>query len=90
MELEWSESARADLARIFEFNLQKSFAWAVRVDARLIERAYTLTRMPRLGRPHGEAGLFRLSVTDIQYIIDYEVAGDRIGILQILSTREVR
>lgn len=88
MDVEWTEPARADLARIFEFNLTWSYDWAVQVDDRLIERGSSLALMPQLGRRAGT--VMRLSVTDIQYVIDYEVTSDRIRILRLQSTREIR
>jgi plasmid stabilization system protein ParE len=86
----WSEEAQADLARIFEFNLGWSSTWAMRVDARLVERGKALARLPFLGRPAGEKDLRRLSVPDIQYVIFYRVAEDQVIIAHIYSTRENR
>ena len=44
---------------------------------------------PRLGRPTRRRNRFRLSVTDIQYVIDYEPGADLIRIMRIQSTREI-
>jgi plasmid stabilization system protein ParE len=88
--LEFKTEAEDDLVRIFEFNLQRTEAWAHRVESRLLDRCEELLRTPRLGRALKEASTFRLSVTDIQYVIDYELAGDLVLIVRILSSREVR
>jgi plasmid stabilization system protein ParE len=43
-----------------------------------------------VGRPLPEANVFRLSVPDIQYVIDYELAEDLVLIVRIRHTREIR
>ena len=88
MHLGWREEALDDLDRIFEFNLERSESLATKVERRLIERAQALAITPRLGRALQDAGAFRLSVTDIQYVIDYELAEDQVLIVRIRSTRE--
>jgi plasmid stabilization system protein ParE len=88
--LEFKTEAEDDLVRIFEFNMQRSEAWAHRVESRLLDRCEELLRTRRLGRALKEANTFRLSVTDIQYVIDYQLAEDLVLIARILSTREVR
>lgn len=89
MKLIWADEALVDLSRIFEFNAGRSEGFARRVDRRLIDRVQSLIAQPRLGRPLRRADTFRLSVTDIQYVIDYEVANDHIRIARIQSSREV-
>ena len=90
MRLEFKTEAEDDLVRIFEFNMQRSEAWAHRVESRLLDRCVELLRTPRLGRALKEANTFRVSVTDIQYVIDYQLAEDLVLIVRILSTREIR
>lgn len=90
MRLALTRRAREDLARVYDFNLKRSETWAARVQDRLLERAYALTTVPGVGRPLRERGVFRLSVTDIQYVIDYEVGDDFIRIVRVLHTREVK
>ena len=90
MRLRWREEALDDLDRIFEFNLARSESLATKVERRLTERALALMMAPRLGRPLPEAKAFRLSVTDIQYVIDYELAEDLVLIVRIRSTRAIR
>jgi plasmid stabilization system protein ParE len=88
--LEFKTEAEDDLVRIFEFNMQRSEAWARRVESRLLDRCEELLRTPCPGRALKEANTFRVSVTDIQYVIDYQLAEDLILIVRILSTREIR
>jgi plasmid stabilization system protein ParE len=88
--LEFKAEAEDDLVRIFEFNMQRSETWAHRVESRLLDRCEELLRTRRLRRALKEANTFRLSVTDIQYVIDYQLAEDLVLIARILSTREVR
>ncbi|MGA9582223.1 MAG: type II toxin-antitoxin system RelE/ParE family toxin [Allosphingosinicella sp.] len=90
MRLEIRATARADLARIFAFNVERSIDWAERVESRLLQRAVALTVSPHVGRPTAESGVRRLSVPDIQYVMDYRVAGNTVRILRIYSTREIQ
>ena len=90
MRLKWREEALDDLDRIFEFNAERSETLAIKVEWRLTERAQALTMTPHLGRALEGVGAFRLSVTDIQYVIDYELAEDSVQIARIRSTREIR
>jgi plasmid stabilization system protein ParE len=87
--LEIKASARADLARIYVFNAERNAQWAERVEGRLLQRAEALTISPYVGRPMPEPGVRRLSVPDIQYVMDYRVVGNCVRILQIYSTREL-
>lgn len=89
MRLTWAKDALNDLERIFDFNSSRSETFARRVDRRLVERAQDLCANPHLGRPARRRNRFRLSVTDIQYVIDYEPGADLIRILSIRSTREI-
>jgi plasmid stabilization system protein ParE len=85
-----SERARDDLARIWDFNLQRSERWAEKVQLRLIERAMALLVAPHTGPQITKAGIRRLSVPDIQYVIDYQPFDDFITVVRIRSTREIR
>lgn len=89
MRLEVTVLAEVDFARVYDFNLTRSEAWADRVQDRLLERAKALLVTPEMGRPLGRSRTKRLSIPDIQYVIDYEVQNDAIRILQIRSTREI-
>jgi plasmid stabilization system protein ParE len=86
----WSVEAQADLARIFDFNLAWSEAWAMRVDARLVERGEALAGFPFLGSPADGGDMRRLSVPDIRYVIFYRVTEDQVIIAHIYSSRENR
>ena len=90
MILELSPPAEADLERIFEFNLQRSLEWADKVERRLLERANGFLAAPAIGRSMQRSRVRRLSVPDIQYVIDYRAEVDRIRVLRIYSTREIR
>ncbi|HYJ81563.1 MAG TPA: type II toxin-antitoxin system RelE/ParE family toxin, partial [Allosphingosinicella sp.] len=87
MRLGWRKEALDDLDRIFEFNLERSEALAAKLERRLRERAQAITLSPYLGRPLQDVGMRRLSVTDIQYVIDYELAEDSVLIVRIRHTR---
>jgi plasmid stabilization system protein ParE len=86
----WTEPASADLQRIFEFNLARSFEWAERVDSRLRERGNALSAFPYSGHPVGGSRVRALSLPDIQYVINYRLDGDMVTVLRVQSTREIR
>jgi plasmid stabilization system protein ParE len=88
--LEFRARARSDLARIYAFNIERSKQWAERVEQCLLDWSEALTLTPRIGRVTEEPGVRRLSVPDIQYVIDYRIVDDCIRVLQIYSTREIR
>ena len=90
MRLEFKSEAEEDLARIFDFNSQRSDHLAHRIEDRILNRCEALRRTPYLGRPHPDPGVRRLSVTDIQYVIDYELADDLVVIMRVRHTREIR
>ncbi|HLL30376.1 MAG TPA: type II toxin-antitoxin system RelE/ParE family toxin [Allosphingosinicella sp.] len=90
MRLKWRSEALDDLQRIFSFNAGKSESFAVQVERRLLQKAQALTTNPQLGRSTKRKGIMRLSVTDIQYVIDYRRFEDRVSIVRIRSSREIR
>jgi plasmid stabilization system protein ParE len=90
VKLKWRSEALDDLQRIYSFNTEKSESFAMRVERRLLERAQAIAAIPRLGRSTDRMGIMRLSVTDIQYVIDYRRFEDRVSIVRIRSTREIR
>lgn len=89
MVLEFSPAAEADLERIFAFNAGRSIAWAEKVEHRLQERARALLATPDMGRPTVRSGVKRLSVPDIQYVLEYRSLAAGIRILRVYSTREI-
>lgn len=90
MRLVLTPVAENDLARIYDFNIQRTLRWAERVERRLGERMEALLRTPNTGRPLQERGVRRLSITDIQYVIDYEFDDEVLLILRIRHSREIR
>jgi plasmid stabilization system protein ParE len=90
VKLTWRHEALDDLQRIFSFNADKSEAFAIRVERRLLERVHAVVANPSLGRRLRAPDIMRLSVTDIQYVIDYQPFEDRVSIVRIRSTREIR
>jgi plasmid stabilization system protein ParE len=90
VQVELSAKAETDLARIYDFNLERSVDWAERVNQRLLDRSQALATAPLVGRPYRPAGVRQLSVTDIQYVIDYRLTATVIEILRFRHTREIR
>lgn len=90
MRVSLSPEAENDLARIGDFNLQRSWEWAWKVQHRLSDQMRALAATPQLGRPVRARKYKRFSVTDIQYVIDYEPIKGGIRILRVRHSREVR
>ena len=90
MRVEFRAEAEDDLARIYEFNMERSVGWADKVEQRLLERAGALVTASKAGRAITKAGIRRLSVTDIQYVIDYRLTDTAIEILRFQHSREIR
>jgi plasmid stabilization system protein ParE len=90
VKLKWRSEALDDLQRLFSFNAEKSESFAMRVERRLLERAHAIAATPQLGRATDREGIMRLSVTDIQHVIDYRRFEDRVSIVRIRSTREIQ
>lgn len=90
MRLELTARADKDLRRIRRFNEDRSEAWAARVQNRLLSRMDDLTGTANCGRPFRRPGVFRLSMTDIQYVIDYRRGKDFVRILRVQHSREIR
>lgn len=86
----WSAAARAELARIADFNLGYSERRAGYIDARLVERGDFLGRFPLVGRPTRKFGVRQWSIADVQYVIEYQVEADGVTILRVHHTRESR
>jgi plasmid stabilization system protein ParE len=85
-----SAEAEEDFLRIYRFNVERSLAWADRVERRLLERIWALESAPLSGRLHTRDGVRRVSVADIQYVIDYRIGTAAIEIMRIRHTREIR
>jgi plasmid stabilization system protein ParE len=84
-----SAEAEADFERIYIFNSERSLDWAERVERRVLARIRSLIQTPGAGRPYREEGVRRLSIADIQYVIDYRVTPGAIEILRVRSSREI-
>ena len=63
---------------------------AEKVQRRLLERVNGLLVTPNVGRKLTKGGVRRLSVPDIQYVIDYRLGSDVVQIIRIHSAREIR
>lgn len=90
MQISIKEEAEDDLARIYDFSIARSVGWAEKVEGRLLDRVHALATIPQAGRLPARSGTRRLSVPDIQYVIDYELAETGIEILRFQHTREIR
>lgn len=90
MPITWSNAARHDVARIFDFNAAYDLQRAGKIDGRLAEGAERCLRNPLAGRPV-TASIRERSLRDIQYVVRYRIdAADEITILRIRHRREHR
>jgi len=90
LRLQLTPVAEDDLGRIYIFNLRRSWRWAEHVEERLGQRMGDLPATPSVGRPVTYHDVKRLSVPDIQYVINYELAENVVRILRVRHTREIR
>lgn len=70
------------------FLAERDVRYADKVEAQLQTRVSILAQFPTLGRSVPGTPIRRLSLTDLQYVIDYEVADDHVLIARARSTRQ--
>lgn len=89
MAIYWSNAARHDLARIFDFDAAYDVHRAALVDQRLLDAAEMCDRNPMAGRPAAGTAIRERSLTDIQDVLRYRIdANDDISMLAIRHARE--
>jgi plasmid stabilization system protein ParE len=83
----WSTGAWSQKEAIWDYLAEFSVEYADRFEGRLLSRTASLARLPRQGRPLVK-DIRRLSITDIQYTIDYRIDEDAVRILRVRSTAQ--
>ncbi|MDA8095870.1 MAG: type II toxin-antitoxin system RelE/ParE family toxin [Betaproteobacteria bacterium] len=82
-ELFWTPEATQDRDEIYDHNEADNPAAALALDELFEEKARRLIGHPGLGRPGRVAGTHEL-VAHQNYILVYDVAGDRVRVLRVL------
>jgi len=93
MRLEWSHAALADLDRFTVFLEQRHPRLSGIVAAEIIEKAQVLVDHPYLGRPIEGREEYRqivLQVLNAAYVFQYRTDGERLVMLRVFHSREVR
>jgi plasmid stabilization system protein ParE len=93
VDLEWSDDALADLDRFAAFLHAESPELALIVAREIITKAQVLSRHPRLGRPLSGREEYRelaLEVVGATYVFQYRYDGDRLVMLRVFHSRELR
>ena len=87
MNLEFSETAKNDLAAIRDHILKDSLSAAERTLIRIRQSILYLISFPELGRPWRDTGTRALSIAGLPYRVHYEIRGETVYILTVVHTR---
>jgi plasmid stabilization system protein ParE len=83
----WLPSAWSQKEAIWDYLAEINVDYADRIEKRLLSRVESLERLPKQGRPLVR-DIRRLSITDIQYTIDYRIDENAVRILRVRSTAQ--
>lgn len=84
MRLVWTTAAVADLEQISDYLFEKNPELAATTIQRIFEFASELKLFPRRGRPGRKDGTRELVLTQLTYLIVYEVVGQSVRVLRVL------
>ncbi len=87
MRIIWLPSAWSQKEAIWDYLAEINVDYADRIEKRLLSRVESLERLPKQGRPLVR-DIRRLSITDIQYTIDYRIDENAVRILRVRSTAQ--
>jgi toxin ParE1/3/4 len=82
----WLDEAVADLRAIGEYIARDNAEAAYRVMRRIKAAADTLADSPEMGRPGRVEGTRELVISDLPYILPYQITDDAIRILAVMHT----
>lgn len=82
----WLDEALADLKAIGEYIVRDNAAAAYRVMRRIKAAADTLVDNPEMGRLGRVNGTRELVLSDLLYILPYQITGEAIRILAVMHT----
>ena len=84
MRLAWTAAAVVDLEQISDYLFEKNPEIAASIIKRIFESASELKLFPRRGRPGRKDGTRELVLTQLPYLVVYEVVDQSIRVLRIL------
>ncbi len=90
MKAVWLPRAVADLAAIRAYIAEHDPRAARRVAARIRKIVGTIKSRPYAGRPADVSDIREMSVPGLPYLIPYRVAQDRIELLRVFHTAQLR
>jgi toxin ParE1/3/4 len=82
----WLDEALADLRAVGEHIARDNAEAAYRVMRRIKAVADTLADVPEMGRPGRVDGTRELVISDLPYILPYQITGETIRILAVMHT----
>jgi toxin ParE1/3/4 len=84
MKLVWTSAAVADIEQIFDYLLEKIPDRVTTTIERVFTSVSELRQFPRRGRPGRKEGTRELVLTQLPYLVDYEVVDQSIRVLRVL------
>jgi plasmid stabilization system protein ParE len=86
--IRWTARADADLHRIWNFVADRDVFRADRIEAEIKLRTEQLAVFSKLGRTTRMPGVRKLSLTNIQYVVSYEIDDAEIRIIRVRHTKQ--
>jgi toxin ParE1/3/4 len=84
MKLVWTSAAVADIEQIFDYLLEKIPDRVTTTIERVFTSVSELRQFPRRGRPGRKEGTRELVLTQLPYLVVYEVVDQSIRVLRVL------
>ena len=84
MRLVWTSTAAADLEQIFDYLLEKRPKLVTTTIQRILTSVSELRQFPRRGRPGRREGTRELVLTQLPYLVVYQIVDQRIRVLRVL------
>ncbi len=87
MRVQWTEKANQDLNHIEEYIREDNPRAAITTILKIINSAETqLSKHPAIGRPGRHPKTRELIITDIPYIIPYQIIGETVYLLRVIHS----
>ena len=84
MRIVWSAPASEDRDAIFDYIEADNPTAAIRVDDRIREQTFNLTKFPEIGRPGRAEGMRELVILRPPFVVAYRVVENTVIVLRIL------
>jgi toxin ParE1/3/4 len=89
MRLVWTTAAVIDLEQISDYIFEKNRELAAPTIQRIFESAAELKLFPRRGRPGRKKGTREMVLTQLPYLVVYEVVEQSIRVLRLTRSSQV-